>query len=164
MLPNVYVVTISDVLEWMQKPTPCDTTNGQTTCNLVGKFHSLRHYQWPNQCTAALLFFNLTSLFPGLRSCGVDSARPAPCPFEQMQHCVLKRQVGEAWRDRSLKSCQICPDEYPWLGNPDGNVLPVSIGCFPSMQFARNSYLCRLKMRSIRLFESFEISCVILSK
>jgi len=96
MLPNVYVVTISDVLEWMQKPTPCDTTNGQTTCDLVG-----------------------------LRSCGVDSARPAPCPFEQMQHCVLKRQVGEAWRDRSLKSCQICPDEYPWLGNPDGNVLPM---------------------------------------
>ena len=57
-----------------------------------------------------------------------------PCPFDQMHHCVLQRKVRNAMRDRSLKTCQICPDEFPWLGNPDGGVLPVS--CWLILIFA----------------------------
>jgi len=98
MLPNVYIVTISDVLQWIQNPIPCGTSNGKSGCALEGM-------KWS--------------------TCNSEHKRQMPCSYDQMRHCVLKRKIGDALRDRSLKSCQICPDEFPWLGNPDGSVLPM---------------------------------------
>jgi len=96
MLPDVYIVPITDVLQWMQNPIPCKTSKDRPSCHLKGM-------KWS--------------------TCNTEKTRSMPCPVSQMRHCVMQRKIGNAFRDRSLKTCQICPDEFPWLGNPDGNVL-----------------------------------------
>jgi len=101
--PDVYFVTVTDVLEWIKKPTPCETdinTNRMRTCTLAGM------KKW---------------------SCNSDSVlrRDPVCPDSQRQSCVLTRVAHNVTCERRFSTCFECPNTYPWLGNPDGNIYEV---------------------------------------
>jgi len=109
MLPDVYVVPIIDVIDWIRNPIPCKFSNSDMDCSLKEMAN------W---------------------SCTRDSvlSRRPPCPKSQMQTCVLKREVNGVPRDRKLMTCETCPPEMPWLGNPDGRLLEARLKPIPSSE------------------------------
>ena len=52
--------------------------------------------------------------------------RPAVCAKSERKSCVLDRTVYNSTHERRFSTCFRCPNTYPWLGNPDGNVIDVS--------------------------------------
>jgi len=103
MLPDVYVVTISDVLNWIQNPTPCERPEDEgETANPACRLAGLKNWS--------------------CRDPEVAKRRPA-CPLDRKQDCMFKNCQN---RDRRVTSCQSCNGEYPWLGNPDGSLFKIT--------------------------------------
>jgi len=101
LLPDVYVVPISDVLEWIKNPVPCERPASEEeygSCRL----EAMKSWSCHNEAV---------------------SARQPVCDADEIKYCVVKKKDGKVERDRGLITCKSCPDVYPWLGNPDGNLL-----------------------------------------
>merc|ERR1711942_282122 len=98
--PDVYFVTVTDVLKWIKNPVACEeevTVDKQRTCKLEA-----------------------------LKDWGCKSKRHDPvCQKSQRQNCVLSRNVYNTTAERRFSTCFECPTTYPWLGNPDGNLYEV---------------------------------------
>merc|ERR1711955_52818 len=101
--PDVYFVTVSDVIEWMKKPVPCEDEideNKQRTCRL----DALNDWS--------------------CKSRSVKSRGPV-CQKSGRQNCLLSRVVYNTTCERRFSTCFECPTTYPWLGNPDGNLYEI---------------------------------------
>jgi len=103
--PDVYFVTVSDVIEWIRSPKPCENTvddEGRSTC----KLEAMKNWSCkrPGRMQAEKI--------PEDEVCD-DSSRKA---------CVLSRTAHNYTSERRFTTCFKCPSQYPWLGNPDGNL------------------------------------------
>jgi len=101
--PDVYFVTVSDVLKWMKNPVPCEsevTEDKKRSCTLKG-----------------------------MKNWGCKDKemrrRGEACPPSQRKSCVLSRVVYGNVCERRFSTCFQCPSTYPWLGNPDGNLYDI---------------------------------------
>jgi len=102
LLPDVYIVTISDVIEWMKNPVPCETPSSVNMTHPACSLKAMKGWSCHNA--------------------EVRARRPS-CEADEVRHCVVKKMAKGKAQDRSLKTCKNCPDVYPWIGNPDGNWL-----------------------------------------
>jgi len=108
--PDVYFVTVSDVIDWIKNPVPCEdevTEDKKRTCRL----DALNDWS--------------------CKSRSVRSRDPV-CEKGQRQNCVLSRVVYNNTCERRFSTCFQCPSTYPWLGNPDGNLYEIIDEPIPS--------------------------------
>merc|ERR1712243_88157 len=110
--PDVYFVTVSDVIEWIKNPVPCEdevTEDKRRTCRL----DALNDWS--------------------CKSRSVKSRGPV-CQKSGRQNCLLSRVVYNTTCERRFSNCFECPTTYPWLGNPDGNLYEILEVPIPSSE------------------------------
>ena len=79
-------------------------------------------------------------------SCNSDSVlrRDPVCPDSQRQSCVLTRVAHNVTCERRFSTCFECPNTYPWLGNPDGNIYEVGDAVSDGLKYD-GSFVDRLR-------------------
>merc|ERR1711915_897034 len=125
--PDVYFVTATDVIDWMKNPVMCEIdlkprdageysgSGGVETipCQLP----SMKDWTCINKEGRRVVKDEKSGATNG------KEGRPSVCEESEKKSCVLDRNVHNGTHERRFSTCLRCPNTYPWLGNPDGNLM-----------------------------------------
>lgn len=117
--PDVYFVTVTDVLNWMKNPVECeDTLEADADSDTIPcKLPSMKDWSCVNKDGDRVIKDAASGSRNG------KQGRPDVCEKTERKSCVLPRTVYNATHERRFTTCLKCPNTYPWLGNPDGNLM-----------------------------------------
>lgn len=111
-LPDVYFVSSSRVIDYVRNPRPVGeeptvapptTTEPTTTTTEAPETPETRAANW--------------QIFDSCQTIRTPTCEPRLCQ-------LIRQDVNE---ERWMKSCPICPDVYPWVGNPLGVYIPPAL-------------------------------------
>jgi len=121
--PDVYFVTVTDVINWIKDPKMCendlrDSSGAQSDSGTIPcKLAEMKDWSCKSKEGETVI----KSVEKG--SMNGKEGRPEVCEKTERKNCVLSRKVYNDTYERRFSTCFRCPHDYPWLGNPDGNLI-----------------------------------------